>query len=151
MSESDVQIEDIQKAIRELEEKKNALIRQKARLEKPKRKKKGDYPVYYRNGDLLEYKPFNRYQSDTNQDWITRTNEPFERTMKFVDKKSRPHDYGRSVKYYLEDDLGHHYPMFPVSLYHAVIKGATISNGEISGVWQVTKKGDAYGIEWQSD
>lgn len=129
---------------RELEE-----VRQKIALskivEKPKRKKKGEYLVPYDpTGNLMTWAG-----NGFGVEWVDNT--PFMATMTLDHKIRKTHDYGSSTKFWWRDEYEHLFPMFPVSLYKAIVDGATVSEGKISGMWQVTKKGDNYGIEWQSD
>lgn len=112
------------------------------------RKKKGEYLVPYDlDGNMLAHEPRPWHEAE----YEMRENIAFRAELVLVSKKPKSYSpYGRGSKYYWSkgDTI---YPMFPVSLYKAISDGATVVSGTISGVWAATKKGSAYGIEWQGE
>jgi len=74
-------------------------------------------------------------------DW--RPNDPFEATLELV-HSSR----GRSSVVFIYRDIATdiHYPLF-VSSVDSMLRHATIKAGRVTGVWQVAKRGQNYGLE----
>lgn len=107
-------------------------------------KRKTDFKVPYKDGQLQQYAASGYGDPEygwPGEEW--RDNEPFHATLLILEMYS-----GRSAKgvWWIDGD-GNRYPMFVSDLVDT-LKIANVRNGEITGKWLVSKRGQNYGVRF---
>lgn len=118
-------------------------------MEARKRRRPGAYKVPYNSrGSLLHYARAEnnsyRHLNASDVDW--RENDPFVTELELDRSVS-----GRSAKYVIwHDPDGRQFPMFVVDLVEMIKDGATVSGGKINATWKARKRGQNYGVQYDS-